>query len=73
MDLRRRAGVKASSAMRILMAEKDCYVADIMGDHEVIRCNIGPRKDLGRWDPLLELHWEVELKDKNTCVWSRPI
>lgn len=73
MDLRRRAGVKASSPMRILMAEKDCYVADITGHHAVIRCNIGPRKDLGRWDPLLEPNWEVELKDKNTCVWSRPI
>ena len=72
MHLRKDAGIRASSDIRILIAEKDSYVADITGDRFIVRCKIGPAKDTGRWEPI-EDGWEKVMKEKNVCIWILPI
>lgn len=72
ITLRKNAGIRVSSHIRILKAEKDLYVADISGDHCVIRCRIGPSKEMGIWEPH-EDGWEKVMKEKNICIWFFPM
>jgi hypothetical protein len=74
INLRKEAGIKASSHIRILAAEKDIYVADITGDRNIIRCKLGPQENMGRWSPRDSDGWELKLSDKgNVQLWSRPV
>lgn len=69
--LRQQTGIKASSDIRILKAEKDSYIADIFGDRALVRCKLGPCRKMGRWEPEEEDGWEKAIKGKNICVWLR--
>jgi hypothetical protein len=71
--LRQEAGVSASSAVRILVAERDQYVADITGTREVLRCKLGPKTNMGKHAAIPEHGWAEVVHDRSCSVWRRPV
>ncbi|KAM1264769.1 hypothetical protein ACFX15_034063 [Malus domestica] len=63
--IRSRNGIKPDSALRILAADADVYVASI--DEKII-VKIGPKMDLGQ---LIPPNFQVSTSGKDYAVWER--
>ncbi|KAB2635840.1 alpha-amylase-like [Pyrus ussuriensis x Pyrus communis] len=63
--IRSRNGIKPNSALRILAADADVYVASI--DEKII-VKIGPKMDLGQ---LIPTNFQVSTSGKDYAVWER--
>lgn len=62
--LRKSSGIKATSELKILAAEKDMYVAKIDGK---VMVKLGPRPDMGNLLP--ESGWELYCSGQDWAVW----
>ncbi|WPT13856.1 Alpha-amylase isozyme 3A [Picochlorum sp. SENEW3] len=62
--LRKSSGIKATSELEILAAEKDMYVARIDGK---VMVKLGPRPDMGNLLP--ESGWELYCSGQDWAVW----
>jgi alpha-amylase len=71
--VRRAAGVRANSEVKILVAEADCYVARVVGDENELTVKLGPRYDLPPdLIPQKGHEWELVAAGNEYAVWARP-
>ena len=71
--VRRAAGVRANSEVKILVAEADCYVARVVGDENELTVKLGPRYDLPKdLIPQKGHEWELVAAGNEYAVWARP-
>jgi alpha-amylase len=66
--VRKRAGIRSDSKLRILCADADMYVAAV-GERLVIK--MGPRYDMGALLPKKEQGWEKAASGKDYAVWVK--
>lgn len=67
VELRKRAGICATSLIDILCAESDMYVAKINGS---VIIKMGPRYDMGHVLPSKEDGWSMVLSGDDWAVWE---
>jgi alpha-amylase len=66
--LRKRAGIKADSKIKILVAEKDVYIAEINGS---LVLKLGPRYDGGDAMPKESDGWVLAASGKDWAAWEK--
>lgn len=66
--IRKRAGIKSDSKLKILCAERDMYVASI-DDRLVVK--LGPRFDMGGLKPNKDDGWAKAASGDDFAVWER--
>jgi alpha-amylase len=68
LALRKRAGIKADSKIKILAAEKDYYLAEI---NSTVVLKLGPRYDGGDVMPKESDGWVVAASGKDWAAWEK--
>ncbi|GBG64666.1 hypothetical protein CBR_g45721 [Chara braunii] len=70
VKLRQRNGVHAKSPVKILAAESDMYVAEVIGTSGSVILKLGPRYDMGKLTPS-KGDWRKAASGRNYSVWEK--
>ena len=70
--IRREVGIQADSAITIVLAEADMYVARIEGAHAELAVKLGPRYDLPEEILPATDVWTLLTSGEGYALWSRP-